>query len=208
MSPMARARAFIARWWPPAAIVAAAVLAQAIWSRAYDVPGGHAQEHVSSAGFVFGAVAAGLVIAWSVEGRLRRGPVLWVLVGAIVAAGIGTANGNIRVVDIIGPETWSNEQALELGPQRPGFEHSHDIARVADVLLSIAVGVLAGYLWRARQIPAWAGVATIGLAALLPAAHITSRVALLALTAGALAGRRSRRAPDVAVVDGASGAVA
>lgn len=183
-------------WWPLPVIVLTAVTVQAVWSTRYDLPGGHADAHFSDATFVFGALAAMAVVVWAVDRPSRRRLELWLLVVAVAAAAIASAAGNLRVVDSIGPDNWTDDEALALGPARSGFDSGHELAERADMALAVLVGLLAFALWQRRRISPRFAIAVMILAALLPAAYVTSRLATALLVIAALMGRRKRRRAD------------
>lgn len=93
-----RAAHIVRDWWPVAAIVAAALLAQQLLlSSRYDV-GGHAAEHLGGATAPFMAAAVFVILFWATR-RARREIDLLVTAGLWFATTLLVMIGNLRVVD-------------------------------------------------------------------------------------------------------------
>lgn len=149
-------------WWPIPAIVAVVAAIQAWWSGTYDLPGGHASDHFMNASAVFGFSVAVTVLMWALAREERRQPVVWMLAAAVVAGALAVTIANVRVVDAIGSNSWSDAQADALGPARPGFISGHDLADRASLALSVAATALAVWLgWRKAIHRGIAGVAIL-----------------------------------------------
>jgi hypothetical protein len=88
------------------------------------------------------------VLLWALPGRGRRDPLLWVLLAAAIVSCLVVLAGNVRVIDAIGGATWSDTQASQLGPTRPGFESGHDLAALGAWGAVLATVLAAGLLWR------------------------------------------------------------
>jgi hypothetical protein len=85
-------------WWPVPFFIAIAVLAQQVLLNSrYDV-GGHAAEHLSSAGAPFMAAAVSAILLWATPRALRQLDVL-AAVAAWFAATVAVMVGNVRVID-------------------------------------------------------------------------------------------------------------
>src|SRR5438552_2637534 len=111
---------FLRRWWPLFFIFGLVLVVQQVLLAGYD-PRGHAAGHFASAKVLFPATALVLVILWSTP-RARRQPDVWLACTAWIAAVGAVSIGNLRVVDAIGDNDWSDEQADVLGVGLRGFE--------------------------------------------------------------------------------------
>ena len=147
---------------------AAVIAVQAIWSSRYH-PVGHAAEHLSSATVTFGIAFFIAVTVWALAGSERRRPELWLLVAVIVGAAAAVTAGNVQVVDVIGADDWSTEQAEALGSMRPGFAAGHDLAKVAAYGAEIGVAALAAWLAHRRAVPVGVAVGAVVLTVIVPA---------------------------------------
>ena len=112
----------------------------------YDLTG-HAAEHLGSATALFGIAFLLGVVLWAVPSAVRRRPDLWLLAGVVLVGAIGVTAGNLRVIDAIGAEDWSFEEAEVLGPSRVGFAEGHTLAQWSALLVVAAVLALAVWLW-------------------------------------------------------------
>lgn len=149
-------------WWPIPAVVGVVVAIQVWWSGTYEVPGGHASGHFMNASAIFGFSVAVTVLTWALRREERKQPVLWLLIAAVLAGALVVTIANLRVVDAIGSSNWSNAQADELGPTRPGFVSGHELAERADLFLSVAATALAAWLgWRNAIHRGFAAVAVL-----------------------------------------------
>jgi len=138
---------FTRHWWPVAAFLLPVLVVQAVWSARYDLAG-HAADHLQSATPVFPMVFLSAVLLWALPRRGRRDPLLWLLLAAAIASCLAVLAGNVRVIDAIGGATWSDTQASQLGPTRPGFESGHDLAQLGAWGAVLATMLAAGLLWR------------------------------------------------------------
>jgi hypothetical protein len=145
------------QWWPLLALILAVITIQAVVWRGYHALG-HAAGHLSSASAVFGLAAMLSVIVWSAPRALRRRVELWVIAAIVIGASMQSTIANLRVVDAIGADDWSDEQAGVLGPARPGFRSGHDLAERAMWLVVVAAVVLTVWVWWRRAVST--GVAT------------------------------------------------
>jgi hypothetical protein len=134
-------------WWPVAAFLLPVLVVQAVWSARYDLAG-HAADHLQSATPVFPMAFLSAVLLWALPGRGRRDPLLWLLLAAAIASCLVVLAGNLRVIDAIGGATWSDTQASQLGPTRPGFESGHELAALGAWGAVVATMLVAGLLWR------------------------------------------------------------
>jgi hypothetical protein len=144
------AATLVRRWWPIVAFIAAAIALQTILLRGYDAHG-HAADHLGSAQVVFFGSALVAIVLWSTPSA-RHYPDVWIACGAWLAALVGVAIGNLRVVDAIGAADWTDEQADALGAGLRGFESGHDLAEISSWLGIAAAIVLTIVLLVRRQI--------------------------------------------------------
>ena len=135
-----------------------AIVVQTKVLRDYDAHG-HAAGHLSSAQAVFFGSALVAIILWSTASA-RRHPDVWIACGSWIAALVGVAVGNLRVVDAIGSADWTDAQASAFGAGLPGFESGHDLAwtssslAVAAAVLLTIVLFVRGHIGRAVAIGA------------------------------------------------------
>jgi hypothetical protein len=156
----------VRRWWPIVAFIAMAIALQTILLRDYDARG-HAAGHLSSAKVVFFGSALIAIVLWSTPSA-RRYPDVWIACGAWIAALVGVAIGNLRVVDAIGTADWSNEQADALGAGLRGFESGHDLAEISSWLGVAAAIVLAIVLLFRGQIGRGVAIGAVLVSLLFP----------------------------------------
>ena len=139
----------IRSWWPLPAIVIVVITVQVWWSSRYELPGGHASDHFMNASAIFGFSVAMAVLLWAVPSRDRKQPVLWSLAALVLAAAFTITVANIRIVDAVGSDNWSDAQASSLGPSRPGFTAGHKLADHAGLAITGAALLLVGWMaWR------------------------------------------------------------
>ena len=158
---------FLAAWWPVAAFLAPVLVAQTLWSARYDVTG-HAANHLQSATPVFPMVFLCAVLVWALPGRGRRDLLLWLLLGAAIASCLLVLAGNVQVIDAIGRATWSDTQASQLGPARPGFASGHDLAARGAWGAVLATMLAAGLLWRRSLVSARVAAAAVAVSLAVP----------------------------------------
>jgi hypothetical protein len=188
-----RVRGFFRSWWPVAAFLVPVLVAQAVWSSRYDVAG-HAADHLQSATPVFPTAFLSAVLVWALPGRGRRDPVLWLLLAAALASCLVVLAGNVQVIDAIGDTTWTDDQASQLGPARPGFESGHDLAERGAWGAVLATMLAAGLLWLRRLVSARVAVAAALLCLLFP--HFIAPGAGLVVLAASVAVTRAGRHPQ------------
>jgi hypothetical protein len=114
----------------------------------------------------FGSVLIA-VIVWSTP-PTRRWPDVWIASGIWIAALVGVAIGNLRVVDAIGGADWTNEEAAVLGAGLPGFESGHDLAEISMWLAVAAAIVLSIVLLLRSQISRAVAIGAILVSLLFP----------------------------------------
>ena len=114
----------------------------------------------------FGSVLIATIL-WSAPAA-RRYPDVWIASGMWIAALVGVAIGNLRVVDAIGGADWSAEQADAFGPELPGFESGHDLAEISMGLAVAAAVVLAIVLLLRSQISRGVAIGAILASLLFP----------------------------------------
>jgi hypothetical protein len=157
---------FVRRWWPIVAFIAVAIALQTILLRDYDARG-HASGHLQSAQAVFFGSALIAIILWSTPSA-RRFLDVWIACGAWVAALVGVAIGNLRVVDAIGDADWTDEQVDALGAGLRGFESGHDLAEISMWLGVAAAVVLAIVLLFRGQIGRGVAIGAVLVSLLFP----------------------------------------
>jgi hypothetical protein len=162
-----RVTELIRRWWPVAAFLLPVLVVQAVWSARYDLAG-HAADHLQSATPVFPMAFLCAVLLWALPGRGRRDPLLWLLLAAAIVSCLVVLAGNVRVIDAIAGATWSDTQASQLGPTRPGFESGHDLAALGAWGAVLATVLAAGLLWRRGLASAKVAAAAAALSLVIP----------------------------------------
>jgi len=139
------------------------LVVQTVWSGRYDVAG-HAADHLQSATPVFPMVFLSAVLVWALPGRGRRD----LLLGAAIASCLVVLAGNVQVIDAIDGATWSDTQASQLGPARPGFESGHDLAALGAWGAVLATILAAGLLWRRQLVSAKVAAAAAIVSLVVP----------------------------------------
>ena len=182
-------------WWPVAAFLVPVLVVQTVWSARYDVAG-HAADHLQSATPVFPMVFLSAVLLWALPGRGRRDLWLWLLLAAAIASCLVVLAGNVQVIDAIGGATWSDTQASQLGPARPGFESGHDLAALGAWGAVLATMLAAGLLWRRRLVSAKVAAAAVAVSLVVP--YFIAPGAGVVVLAVSAAVARSRRDPRLA----------
>jgi hypothetical protein len=181
---------FLGTWWPVAAFLVPVLVVQTVWSARYDVAG-HAADHLQSATPVFPMVFLSAVLLWALPGRGRRDLLLWLLLGAAIASCLVVLAGNLQVIDAIDGATWSDSQASQLGPTRPGLESGHDLAALGAWGAVLATILAAGLLWRRRLVSAKVAAAAVAVSLVVP--HFIAPGAGVVVLAVSAAVARSRR---------------
>jgi hypothetical protein len=164
MSAIARAAR---NWWPVPAMLAPIVAVQMIWLDRYNATG-HAAGHLASATMIFGVVFLLAVIVWASPPPIRRRPVLWILAAGVAASSLIPTIGNLRVVDAIGGDNWTDSQASASGPLRPGFVSGHALAERGVWFVIGSAVALAGWLWFIHAVRKGIGVSAIILSLIFP----------------------------------------
>lgn len=175
-----KVRTVIRDWWPIVIPLAIVLTAQAIFQNVLVAKGSHASDHLRSATVPFPTFFLLTVIIWANPEARRRIKVL-LLAGLLAVASLVVMFGNLRVVNAIAGDSWSNEQASAFGSTRPGFESGHSIVQLGEItggatsLLLIAVLRARGIMRTGPAIGA-AGLALLGLA--LPGLGLLPTLAL------------------------------
>ena len=177
----------IRNWWPLPAIVAAVIAVQVWWSRQYVLPGGHASDHFMNASAIFGFSAAIAVLLWAVPVRERKQPVLWCLAAIVLAAAVTITVANVRIVDAIGVDKWSDAQADSLGPSRPGYTDGHELADHAGLVITGEALLLVGWM-------AWRRAVNAVVAVVAAAACLIGGIGVFVLAIATVVRRARRRA--------------
>ena len=90
------------------------------------------------------------VIVWAAP-KARRYPDVWVA-GAVLAAALSLVMlGNLRIINAIAGDSWTDAQANALGSARPGFDSGHSLAGIG-MLVSVAAVVLLTIVLLARGV--------------------------------------------------------
>ncbi len=186
-----RLAAYARNWWPVAAFLLPVLVVQAVWSARYQDVTGHAAGHLQSATPVFPMVFLSAVLIWALPRRARRDPLLWLLIAAAVASCLVVMAGNVQVVDAIGGANWTDEQASQLGPARPGFESGHDLAGVGAQGAGSATTLMAGLLWLRKLVSATAAVAAAAVSLIFPD-YIAPGAGIVVLVISAMVARSRR----------------
>ena len=180
-------------WWPVAAFLVPVLVVQTVWSARYDVAG-HAADHLQSATPVFPMVFLSAVLVWALPGRGRRDLLLWLLLAAAIASCLLVLAGNVQVIDAIDGATWSDTQASQLGPARPGFESGHDLAALGAWGAVLATILAAGLLWRRQLVSAKVAAAAAMVSLVVPYFIAPGAgVVVLAVSAAVARSRRDLR---------------
>jgi hypothetical protein len=154
-------------WWPVAAFLVPVLIAQSLWSGRYEVAG-HAADHLQSATPVFPMIFLSAVLVWTLPARGRRDRLLWLLLAAAITSCLVVLVGNVRVIEAIDGTTWTDAQASQLGPARPGFESGHDLAQLGAWGTVLATMLVAGLLWQRRLVSAKIAAAAAMVSLLVP----------------------------------------
>jgi hypothetical protein len=154
-------------WWPLAGFLVPVLVAQTLWSGRYEVAG-HAADHLQSATPVFPMIFLSAVLLWALPGRGRRDRLLWLLLAAAIASCLVVLVGNVQVIEAIDGATWTDAQASQLGPARPGFESGHDLAQLGAWGAVLTAMLAAGLLWQRRLVSAKVAAAAAAVSLLVP----------------------------------------
>ncbi len=160
-------KSMLRNWWPVPVMLAAIISIQVVWSSRYD-PSGHAADHFSSATAIFGIAFLVAVLVWAIPGNVRRRAELWLLTAAVVTAALVATIGNLRIVDAIGADNWSMDEAGALGPLRPGYTSGHELAERGAYAVVVAVVGLAAWLWWRWAIHPGVAIGAIALSIVFP----------------------------------------
>jgi hypothetical protein len=102
-----------------------------------------------------------------------------------VAGALAVTIANVRIVDAIGSNNWSDAQADALGPARPDFISGHDLADRASPALSVAAIALAAWL-------GWRNAIRRGIAGVAVLVNVAGGLGVFVLAAGAVVRRIGR----------------
>jgi hypothetical protein len=197
----------VRNWWPPVAFLVPILVAQRLWLGDYEASG-HAAGHLGGATVVFGLTFVVSLIVWATPRHLRRLPPLWILASAVCLAGLVITIGNLRVVDAIGTNNWTDEQAGIRGPALPGFESGHQLAERGMWIATLCALVLAGWLLWKGAVRTRPGVAAMILCVIIPPWILPGAgLAVLAVALVVNQARRLRGDSDSKRVDDANGSI-
>ena len=182
------------RWWPAPAFLTGSVVAQIVL-RPDPTPVGHAAGHYSNATVLFAIAPAVGITIWASTADLRRRPSFWFLNASVLASIVVVHVANMRVVNAIGNERWTNDQASALGPSRPGFESAHVLTERAEWASAAIVFVLAVCLARWHALPASVTAAAMVASLIVPPWIFPAR-GLVIIAIGSLYQRAKRPTPE------------
>jgi cbb3-type cytochrome oxidase subunit 3 len=137
-------RSTIHNWWPIAAFFSFVLALQVVFANSIVANGKHASDHLQSAQVIFPVAFFLAVIFWAAR-EARRHADAWAAGAMVGLAFFVVALGNLRVIWVIGGDSWTDAQAGALGSARPGFDSGHSLveigttAGVAAIVLFIAV---------------------------------------------------------------------
>jgi hypothetical protein len=154
-------------WWPIPAMLAPIIAVQIVWFGRYHATG-HAAGHLASATMIFGVVFALALIVWATPPHIRRRPALWILAAAVAASALIPTIGNLRVVNAIGGNDWTDNQASAVGPSHPGFVSGHALAERGVWYVIGSAVALAGWLWFVHAVGNGVGTTAIIVSAIFP----------------------------------------
>lgn len=185
-------------WWPIPALLAATLLVQTT-VLAGRAPRGHAAGHLTSATTVFAASFAVAVLLWALPAAQRRHPFLLVLAAALWFTALLETIANLRVVDAVGTDVWTDAEAATFGLSRPGFESGHQLSELAEWSLKGVSIVLAVWLLRRGAVPQTLGRVAVFAAVIALPWIIPGIGAYLAVLGVAVQRARSARSPSSSV---------
>ena len=181
-------KTFVSRWWPVPAFFIGVGAMQAVTTARIEAHG-HAAGHLGSASALFPMVGLYATLIWALP-RARRKPELWAL-GAILGAGLAAVMaGNLRVVDAIGGETWTDAHADALGAGRSGFASGHDLAGTGSLVCVAAVLLIAVALLLRGTASRRVGIGAIVASVLFPPWIVPGAGLVVLAVAACLARRR------------------
>lgn len=164
---MTRSARILKQWWPVPAFIAGSVMVQ-ILTRPHPTPVGHAAGHYGNATVLFAIAPAVAITVWAGSADVRRRPTFWLLNTAVVASTVVVYAANMRIVNAVAGERWSDDQAGLLGPTRPGFEAGHVLTERAEWFSATIVIVIALCLGRWHALKPGAVVAVVVASIILP----------------------------------------
>jgi hypothetical protein len=158
---------FARQWWPlPGLILVVVAVQSLVWRPGHA--SGHAAGHQASASAVFALLAVLSLIVWSAPAVVRRRIELWVLGSAVLGASLLSTSANMRIVDAIGANDWSDVEAGSLGPARPGFRSGHELAERAMWLVVGAAVLLIVWLRLRRAVSTRVAIGAVAANVLVP----------------------------------------
>jgi len=170
-------------WWPIVVAFAIVIIAQAIFQSNIVANGAHASDHLRSATAPFPTFLL-LVVIMSASPAARRRVVAWVFAGLLSISSLVIMFGNLRVVNAIAGDSWSNEQANTFGSTRLGFESGHSIVEFGELasavtLLLLVLALRSHGIIRTGPAVVATGLALLGLA--LPGLGVLPILALFVI---------------------------
>lgn len=154
-------------WWPLVALFAAGLTADVTFKSSFGELGEHAAGHLASSSVFLPGLTVIAVILWATPAARRQADV-WLAASAWAAALFVVMVGNLRVVNAIGQQPWTDDDAAELGAGIPGFESGHDLAAVG-AWAAVGSAILLAFVLLARgHISLRAAVGSIALSLIIP----------------------------------------
>ena len=189
-----KVRGIIRDWWPIVVVLTIVITVQAIFQSSVVANGPHASDHLRSATVPFPTFFLLVVIIWAIP-KARLQIKAWLLAGLLAVASLVIMFGNLRVVNAIAGDNWTDEQASALGHTRQGFESGHSIVQFGEIagavtLLLLIMTLRAHGIIRTRPAIGAAGLALLGLA--LPGLGLLPMLALLVVAIEVCAQRMHR----------------
>lgn len=148
--------------------VASVIALNALVASLVEANGQHARDHVASAQGAVPLLPAMALILWALPGTRRGWQVMTILAAIVIGGGVITVVGNLDVVDAMAGQSWTDAEAQELGPSRPGFEDGHDLAATGARVVGAAAIAVALVLVISRAVSWPVAVGSVVLTVLWP----------------------------------------
>ena len=188
------------QWWPLPALIFVVVAVQSlVWNPGHA--SGHAAGHQASASAVFALLAVLSLIVWSAPAALRRRIELWALGSAVLGASLLSTSANMRIVEAIGVDDWSDAEAGALGPARPGFRSGHELAERDMWLVVGAAVLLIVWLRLRRAVSTRVAISAVAANVLIPPWMFAGFGLVVVAVASMIARARRLRLASVATTD-------
>lgn len=190
-----RLRSAVRSWWPVLGFIAIALAAQSAFTGTVVANGQHAADHLQSATAPFAIAFLLAVIMWAAP-RARPHFDVWIAAAFASGAACVVLLGNLRVINAIAGDAWTDTQANLLGPARPGFDSGHSLAELGERATLAAVIVLTAVLLMRGVVRRGPAIAALAVSLVIPA-HLIPGAGIFVL-AGDVFIQRARRVKDPA----------